>query len=553
MLALAGEVYARSGDVAKAAAFFEKASALDPNSAKKRTAVALFHMAMGESERGFRELEEAAATDTGIRADLAVIATLIQQRKYDQALAAIATLEKKQPEGALSHNLRGTVLVAKQDLAGARRSYERALAIDAANLPAAVALAQLDLGEKKPEDARKRFETLLAKDPKNVGALLAIASLRARTGGTTGEVAALIGKAIAANPVSVDARLALVQHYLGAKEPKKAVEAAQEALVALPERGEILAALAQAHRAAGENDRAIAAYTKLAQLRPGSSGPLLAIAELQVVTRDNNAALKTLQKALTIKPDDVEVQRRMVALEVDAGRVPAALAAAREVQKQRPQESVGYILEGDIHARKKGWNDAAVAYRNGLKHAGTSDLAVRLASVLREGGSGAEAEKFSSTWLKDHPKDVLFRHYIGAQAMRKNDYTTATTLYTAIIEIEPNDALALNNLAWVLGQKKDPKALAYAERAYALAPGNVAILDTYGMLLVEKGDTARGVELMQKAIAILPYSAGTRLNLARALIKAGQKDAAKKELETLAKLGDKFPDQGEVAKLMQSL
>ena len=70
VLALAGEVYARNGEAAKAAAYFEKAAALDPASARKRTAVALSHMAMGDGERGFRELEAAAAADTGIRADL---------------------------------------------------------------------------------------------------------------------------------------------------------------------------------------------------------------------------------------------------------------------------------------------------------------------------------------------------------------------------------------------------------------------------------------------------------------------------------------------------
>ena len=73
------------------------------------------------------------------------------------------------------------------------------------------------------------------------------------------------------------------------------------------------------------------------------------------------------------------------------------------------------------------------------------------------------------------------------------------------------------------------------------------------MLLVEKGDTARGVDSLRKAVALAPDESNIRLNLARALVKAGQKDAAKKELETLAKLGDKFAQQAEVAKLMQTL
>jgi predicted Zn-dependent protease len=58
---------------------------------------------------------------------------------------------------------------------------------------------------------------------------------------------------------------------------------------------------------------------------------------------------------------------------------------------------------------------------------------------------------------------------------------------------------------------------------------------------------------MKKAADGAPNAPGIRLNYARGLIKAGQKDAAKKELESLQKLGDKFPGQTEVTRLMQGL
>ena len=76
------------------------------------------HLAKGESERGLSELEAAAADDTGIRADLALVAANVRQRKFDAALAAVAALEKKQPDKPLPHNLRGAVLLAKGDVAG---------------------------------------------------------------------------------------------------------------------------------------------------------------------------------------------------------------------------------------------------------------------------------------------------------------------------------------------------------------------------------------------------------------------------------------------------
>ena len=165
---------------------------------------------------------------------------------------------------------------------------------------------------------------------------------------------------------------------------------------------------------------------------------------------------------------------------------------ARDMQRQRPNESIGYLLEGDIRARQKAWVEAAAAYRNGLKKAGTTDLAIRLSMALDAGGNSAEAEKFAATWLKDHPKDLHYLHFKSQQAIARKDYAAAARQYKAILEIQPNDPLALNNLAWVAGQLKDPKALEYAERANEIAPGNPTILDTWGCCWSKKA-TPRAV------------------------------------------------------------
>ena len=147
----------------------------------------------------------------------------------------------------------------------------------------------------------------------------------------------------------------------------------------------------------------------------------------------------------------------------------------------------------------------------------------------------------------------MFRFYVANSALINKDFITAHQYYRALIEIDPKDIVALNNLAWTAGQIKDPKALEYAEKANQLAPNEPAVMDTLATLLIEQGDTARGVELLRKASGFAPNEPALRLKLARGLIKVDQKDAAKKELEELAKLGDTFPAQAEVKKLMQGL
>ena len=100
---------------------------------------------------------------------------------------------------------------------------------------------------------------------------------------------------------------------------------------------------------------------------------------------------------------------------------------------------------------------------------------------------------------------------------------------------------------------KSPKAIEYAEKANKLAPNQPGLMDTLAMLMADKGDTAGAITLLRKALEISPQAAPLRLNLARVLISAGKKDEARSELDTLAKLGDKFPEQAEVTRLQKSL
>ena len=96
-------------------------------------------------------------------------------------------------------------------------------------------------------------------------------------------------------------------------------------------------------------------------------------------------------------------------------------------------------------------------------------------------------------------------------------------------------------------------AVAYAEKANTLAPGQPAFMDTLAMLLSEKNDYAKALEWQNKAIALQPENNALKLNLAKIYIKGGKKDLARKELDELAKLGDKFPAQGDVASLLKTL
>ncbi|UMR32048.1 tetratricopeptide repeat protein [Massilia sp. MB5] len=116
--------------------------------------------------------------------------------------------------------------------------------------------------------------------------------------------------------------------------------------------------------------------------------------------------------------------------------------------------------------------------------------------------------------------------------------------------------IVLNNLAWVYQQMKDPRALSVAEQAYKLQSSHPSVVDTLGWLLIEQGNTTRGIELLRKAIAGVPdeRAAGElRYHLAYGLHKSGDKAGARKELEKLLASGAQFPQLEEARSLLKQL
>jgi tetratricopeptide (TPR) repeat protein len=232
-----------------------------------QTRLAQVRFAAGDTSGAVAELKSASATDAqDYQADLALVAAYLRQRDADKALEALTALEKKQPQNPLTHNLRALALLLKRDYAGARASYEHAVELQPNFIPAIRGLAQLDLRDKKPEEARKRYEALLKKEPNNEQALFDLSVLLRVTGAGSQEIEKLLRQAVAGNPTSVGARASLINFYVRSRDSKAALAAAQEAQAALPNNAAVLRALGVTQLTAGETRQAIASFGRLAEL-----------------------------------------------------------------------------------------------------------------------------------------------------------------------------------------------------------------------------------------------------------------------------------------------
>ena len=553
ILSLAGEAYLQSGDMKKSEQFFQRAARANPNEPRGRTVLALSKLSRGATEAGFDELRAIASGDTGTGADMALIREHLRRREFDQALAAIAGMERKAPDKPFAPNLRGMVLLARNDVAGARKSLEQALARDAGFFPAAATLATIDLAEKKPEQAEKRFDAVLAADPKNVRAVLAKAEVRERSGGARDDVVKLIRSAIPLDAESPAARIALVNFYLRGGDVKQALGAAQEGVAAIPNNPELLDSLAGVQMLGGDNLQAVETYNRLAQVLPQAPLPFLRLAEAHVAARNLPAAESNLRRALELAPDLAAAQRRLVEVQLALNKSKDASIVAAALQKRQPEQALGFLLEGDVHASEKRWPQAIKAYRAGLGKAGGAELAIRLHAALLASGDQPGANDFSAGWLKEHDGDLAFLSHLGGEAAIRGDYARAEQYFGALLRQRPDDGQALNNLAWIFDKQGKPGARAYSEKAVSLDPNNAAYLDTLASVLEREKQLPKAVEVQKKAVELLPNNPVLRLKLAKLCIKQGDKAQARQHLDLLANTSGAFPGSDEVAALRKSL
>lgn len=537
LLALIGEAYMQAGDYSRATDYFSRASVLAPKAAELHTALGLSKLAQGENERATSEMETAVKLDTrSLQPGIMLTMTQLRLQQYERALTAAKALEKGQPDNPLVHNLKGAAYLGKKDFAGARASFEKALFLDAGNFPAAVNLAQLDIQENKPDLAKKRFERMLEKDKKNLQVMTALSSLAASQGNSK-EATAWLEKASQENPDALEPSLQLIAHYLRSGQKQQALSLADKLKGSNSGNPAFLESLAQAQLGNNDLPSALETYLKLAAVKPDSVTAQLHIAATYLAMKNSSDAEVALKRALVLQPDNLDAQLAMASVETDRGNHELAIEIARQIQKNNSKSPTGYELEGNLWMQKNKPERAAKAYEQAYAIGPNGALVAKLHTALKQAGKESTADSRLKQWLKAHPLDVAALMYQAGLYLDEKQNKLAIEQYQLILKQAPNLVAALNNLAWLYQQEKDSRALEYAEKANRLAPDSPATLDTLGWILMEQGNTARGLSTLEKATNLAPKDMEIRYHLATGYIKAGDKSKARRELELILSNG----------------
>jgi tetratricopeptide (TPR) repeat protein len=274
------------------------------------------------------------------------------------------------------------------------------------------------------------------------------------------------------------------------KQPRRAAEHFQYAILLLPDRYHAHANLAEAYRRAGLRDRALATLDHALRLEPGRASLYRTRAWLQRERRRPEAALRDLEQALR--------------------RIPAGSPDAATCHRERAR----------ILYRQRRWDDCLRACRAALAVEPEEPSALRLeAETLLELGRPREALAAFDRYLKRGPPDVEVHRRRARARAAVGDLAGVVDEYTAALGLHRDaELLAARGWAYLVNSAPRP-ALRDFQAAYALEPSSEA-LSGRGTARVELGEVADGVADAEAALRKGPASARLAYNVARVLARA---------------------------------
>jgi tetratricopeptide (TPR) repeat protein len=337
-------------------------------------------------------------------------------------------------------------------------------------------------------------------------------------------------ESLAANraTLSVDLGLTLARLYEADGNWPEARTHMLTVLTANPKNPTLIALYIQALLRRDEGRQAREWVDKLAALEPGS----LTLLELQAQVLASEKKFDDAALLLKNYADRKEARLdRAAALLEQIGRPVEAESAYRTLVQRSSRPEAQILLAGFL-ARQKRLAESLAVLEAAWKTCKPDAVAQASVAAVRAAGSPPdEAMQRVATWINiamaKHPNLTALPVCLAELEELRHNIPEAIRLYREIVRRDPNNVLALNNLAYYVAlheEGKGEEALAYISAAINLVGPDGELLDTKAIVCLCMNNTEQAIQDLQAAIAQSP-SPGRYLHLAIAQQMARSSDA----------------------------
>ncbi|OHB67104.1 MAG: hypothetical protein A2Y76_15630 [Planctomycetes bacterium RBG_13_60_9] len=282
----------------------------------------------------------------------------------------------------------------------------------------------------------------------------------------------------------------------------------------------------------------------------GQDKQLLLLKADAEAARSPSQAVPTLRLLAEEYPDDMEVEMRLANALYKGGNRDDARSMLGARMKAEPNNPIPVVtLAGLLISDDRRMEAVELAAVWGSSHPSDVSVATAVARALAATSDPTAlkaAEDLLKGVLERNPKSVAAVASLALLMQQMGRTTEAAALSRKVLEIDPNDIIALNNLAWTLCEEdgKYQEALELAERGLRLAPEYQDLIDTQGVIHYRLGHLEKAVEDFSRCIELYPAGARSAVaayfHLARTYDKMGRKTQAEQHLQQAMTLHDRM-------------
>jgi len=547
------------GDYTNAQLLLNKADKASPNNARIKVNQGVLLLSQGDLS-GIKAIEQAIRIDPSLHeTEFALARQYIQGNEINKAQAIANKWLSSEEHQAAGNVLSGLIASKQNDVVSAEKYFNKALTLDKNNISALYSLASVYLFKEQTEDAIAGYKKVIGLNPNHQNAIKFYGVLKMKQK-KTAEAIYFLSALHDQNKLNGKVHKNLVIGLAQNLRLTEQLPAAIALLESLKNEKNLSARywtiLANSYKANKQLDNTLSTHEQAIEAKPTSYILRLGYINTLEQTKKYTKALLVTKQANKDFPNDENLITMLAHLEFANNNVQAAKKQLTILKTKGVSNTLMLSTEANITMRDKNYDQAIVLYRGIYEEESSALNVINLARALQFSQQTDKAEQLLESYLSGNVEEnkvrVLLAELYGQNNINGSKDTKIIMTYQNMIKVQPDDIVALNNLAWQEYLGGDlVNAKLHIEKAIVISPDNLSLQESYGVILAANEQYEQAIEVLDTVIKKGSSDVNAKVSLAEAYIVTQKISEAKLLLEGLSAHDSEL--NSKIIKLKQSI
>ena len=551
-----GYFYQQRGRASEAEQTFRHAMQVDAKNSEPRAALARLYMSQGKKAEAEQLLKQAKTDLPDNPAAYRMLGDYyFAIGDLDKAVAEYASLHQQHSNDLQVKKNYIQLLILKGRLDEANKLNDEILKNASNDTEALIYRGQIQVKKGQPSQAADTLQQALNTDGENSVAHYHLGVAFDQMGNLA-RAESEWHEAVRLNPGLVDAQKALAAAEMRRNDWEALNQTAGHLIEVQPSNpdGYVLRAMAETNR--GQESKGEADIRKAIEVAPQSPVGYIHLGNLRLRQKQYAEAQKAYEQALEKDANASDALAGIVNTFLAQNQSQKAVARIQAQLAKQPGNSNYHFLLGAVLFNNKDLKGAEAELRRAVDlDKSNAEAQIKLGQVQAAQGQVDGAISTYQQFIAANPRDIRFYILTGELYESKKDWTNAKDLYQKVLEMQPDNPLASNNLAYVMLQEGGnvDMALSMAQVARRGMPQSPNAADTLGWAYYKKGAYASALDLFKEAVKLNKDNSDEAVfhyHLGLAYAKTDQRALAKQQFERALKINPSFSEADDARKFL---